>query len=77
MLVTDRSRSHLPLPEAVARAVAGPQRFLRLAGGLVRPGGVVAVPVGPDTEIVPPFREVRRPVPWEPGRTRRVAVTVA
>jgi len=61
----------------VARAVAGPQRFLHLAGGLVRPGGVVAVPVGPDTEILPPFREVRRPVPWEPGRTRRVAVAVA
>ncbi|MFN3285452.1 MAG: 16S rRNA (guanine(527)-N(7))-methyltransferase RsmG [bacterium] len=61
----------------VARAVAGPHRLLQLAGGLVTTGGLVAVPVGPDAEVLPPFREVSWPVPWEPGKTRRVAVVVA
>ncbi len=61
----------------VARAVAGPYRLLQLAGRLVKAGGLVAVPVGPQAEIRPPFREVSRPVPWEPGKTRRVAVFVA
>jgi 16S rRNA (guanine527-N7)-methyltransferase len=58
----------------VARAVAPPLRVLRMAKGLLKEGGRLVVPVGPTAEVPPPFVEARRPVPWDPGRTRRVAV---
>lgn len=58
----------------VARAVGPPPRVLRMARGLLRDGGRLLVPVGPAEEVTAPFVELRRPVPWEEGRTRRVAV---
>lgn len=61
---------------AVARAVATPEQVLRVARGLLKRGGSLVVPVGPDYRVRPPFREASREVPWEPGRVRRVAVAV-
>ncbi len=60
----------------VARAVAPPEEILGWARGLVRKGGRVVVPVGPAQPVNPPFVEVRRPIPWEPSRERRIAAAV-
>jgi 16S rRNA (guanine527-N7)-methyltransferase len=61
----------------VARAVAAPAAVLRMARGLLKEGGTLAVPVRPQARVSPPFRELARQVPWDPGRVRRVAVFVA
>jgi len=59
---------------AVCRALGTPEQVARLARGLVRPAGRVVVPVGPQRPVRPPFQELQRPVPWERGKVRRVAV---
>lgn len=56
----------------VARAVAGYDLVVRLALPLVRPGGGVFVPLGPEV-MVSGAEIVETQVPWAPGRTRRVA----
>ncbi|MCS7235040.1 MAG: 16S rRNA (guanine(527)-N(7))-methyltransferase RsmG [Armatimonadota bacterium] len=61
----------------VARAVAAPAVVLRMARRLLRGGGRLAVPVGPGAAVSPPFHEVACRVPWDPQRTRRVAVFLA
>lgn len=58
----------------VARAVAPPEEVMRRAAGLAKRGGRLLVPVGPKEQVTPPFVEVRRRLPWEPARERRVAV---
>ncbi len=58
----------------VARAVAPPQKVLRAAGSLLKPGARLVVPVGPGQPVPGGFREVAREVPWEPGKVRRLAV---
>ncbi len=58
----------------VARAVAPPEQVRRMAGDLVKPGGKLVVPVGPQARVREPFREIAREVPWQAGRVRRVAV---
>lgn len=59
---------------AVARAVAPPEEVLQRAGALLKPTGRLLVPVGPAQAVRPPFLEIRRKVPWEVSRERRVAV---
>ncbi len=58
----------------VARSVAPPPEVRRLAQGLVRPGGRIFVPVGPEAEAPEGATVVERAVPWLPGRIRRAVV---
>jgi 16S rRNA (guanine527-N7)-methyltransferase len=58
----------------VARAVGPPQHVLQAAGGLLKRGGRLVVPVGPSRPVPEGFHEVVREVPWETGKIRRVAI---
>lgn len=58
----------------VARAVAPPLLVRELAQGLVRPGGRIFVPLGPEAEAPEGARVVERAIPWAPGRIRRAVV---
>lgn len=61
---------------AVARAVAEPEEVLKVARDLLKVGGRLAVTVGPQYRVRPPFREASREVPWQPGMVRKVAVAL-
>lgn len=59
---------------ATARSLGPPEEIRPLAHPLLRPGGVLFVPIGPDAPIPEGARLVVRPVPWAPDRVRRAVV---
>lgn len=59
---------------AVARSLGPPGEIRRLARPLLRSGGVVFVPIGPEAPVPEGARLVVRPVPWAFGRVRRAVV---
>jgi 16S rRNA (guanine527-N7)-methyltransferase len=57
---------------AVARAVAGYDRVVRAATPLVRPGGRIFVPLGPEASVSG-AEVVEAEIPWDRRRKRRAA----
>jgi 16S rRNA (guanine527-N7)-methyltransferase len=59
---------------ATARSLGPAEEIRQLARPLLRPGGAVFVPIGPDAPVPEGARLLTRPVPWAPRRVRRAVV---